>query len=140
MKSASIVFTAGLISGLAVALGAFGAHALRDALPDWYGDRWPEKLTTWQTAVEYQMYHGLALLILGFQNRLPSRARAIAAICMTLGVIVFSGCLYALVLTDIKILGAIVPIGGTLMLVGWCTVVVGALWISRDSTTGDEGG
>lgn len=98
---------------LAVALGAFGAHALRERLS-------PEMLAIWKTANEYHFYHALALLLVGILAR---QARApgfdIAAVCFLAGTLVFSGSLYALALTGTRWLGAITPIGGLLFLFGW---------------------
>lgn len=115
----------GAIHGfLVVALGAFGAHALENVL-DEYG------LGVWETAVQYQMFHALAIVAIGILMS-PKLFGAIkqlkvAAICMNLGIIFFSGSLYILALTGIGILGAITPIGGVLFLTGWILLLVVAL-------------
>ena len=96
---------------LAVGLGAFGTHILSGTLS-------PERLDTFGTAVRYQMYHALGLLILG---ALPVRTHR-AAWPLFLGTIIFSGSLYLLVLTDTSWLGAVAPIGGALMLIGWAVL------------------
>ncbi len=93
---------------LAVALGAFGTHMLADALTT-------ARLATFETAVRYQMYHALGLLALG---ALP-KVTHVAALPLFLGTIIFSGSLYLLVATNTSWLGAIAPIGGALMLLGW---------------------
>ncbi len=101
-----------LLSGLAMAAGAFGAHALRSRLPA--GD-----LAIFETAVRYQMYHGLALLAAAWlitQNLAPARG---AALAMLVGIVIFSGSLYLLVLTGQRWFGAITPIGGLACLLGW---------------------
>jgi len=106
---------AALLGGLAVACGAFGAHALkaRFAADD-------PMLANWETAARYQMYHALALLAVGLlAARSPSRFLNLAGFSMTLGTLIFSGCLYALVLTGERRLGAVVPVGGILLIVGW---------------------
>lgn len=103
-----------LLAFLGVALGAFGAHALRDVLP-------PDRLGTFETAVRYQLFHGLGLLALG---ALPPRAQR-AAPWLFVGSLVFSGSLYALVLTDVSVLGAVAPVGGALQLVGWAVLFFG---------------
>lgn len=96
---------------LAVGLGAFGTHSLEGTLS-------PERLETFGTAVRYQIYHALGLLVLG---ALPQRAHR-AAWPLFLGVLTFSGSLYLLVLTDTPWLGAVAPIGGALMLLGWAVL------------------
>lgn len=102
------------LGGLGVALGAFGAHALRGTLDG-------GALNTFEIGVRYQMYHALALLALGAQ---PGQRRAPG--WLLAGTAVFSGSLYALALSDVKPLGAITPIGGVLQLVGWGLVFLDA--------------
>ncbi|MEW6167969.1 MAG: DUF423 domain-containing protein [Pseudomonadota bacterium] len=98
---------------LGVAFGAFGAHALRARLA-------PEQLAVWKTAVEYQMYHALALLLVGLLLRQTSSAALqLAGICFAAGALLFSGSLYALTLSGVRGLGAITPFGGVLFLAGW---------------------
>jgi uncharacterized membrane protein YgdD (TMEM256/DUF423 family) len=98
-----------LLAGTAVALGAFGAHALRGALSE-------QQLGWWQTAVQYQLWHALALLALA-ALRLP-RAGTIALL-LGGGALIFSGSLYLMALTDARWLGAITPLGGLAMILGW---------------------
>jgi len=96
-----------------VLLGAFGAHALKDSLPE-------KSLEIYQTAVHYQMIHALALIVLGIwslQN--PSFDSQLPGWAFTLGVVVFSGSLVILAITQLKFLGAITPVGGLAFLVGW---------------------
>jgi uncharacterized membrane protein YgdD (TMEM256/DUF423 family) len=97
---------------LAVAFGAFGAHALREVVT-------PERLQTFETGVRYQMYHALALLVMSVLPLKNDRS----AWLILIGTIIFSGSLYILVLSDIGIFGAITPIGGVLQLVGWVLLV-----------------
>ena len=101
---------------LGVAAGAFGAHFLEDRLA---GDL----LDVFNTAVDYQMYHALGLLVVG---GLTTRARETllcwAGIFFLSGTIVFSGSLYVLALTGIRWLGAVTPVGGVLFLAGWGTL------------------
>jgi uncharacterized membrane protein YgdD (TMEM256/DUF423 family) len=97
-----------ILALLAVAFGAFGAHALREIVT-------PERLQTFETGVRYQMYHALALLVMSV---LPLKHYR-AAWLLLLGTIIFSGSLYLLVLTDVGILGAITPMGGLLQIIGW---------------------
>jgi uncharacterized membrane protein YgdD (TMEM256/DUF423 family) len=110
MTSNRILTIAAVSGGLAVGLGAFGAHGLKELVP-------AEDLATWETAVRYQAWHALALLACALLA--PARRVAPAAWCLALGSLVFSGTLYVLVLTDARWLGAITPIGGVLMIVGW---------------------
>ncbi|MGI8747692.1 MAG: DUF423 domain-containing protein, partial [Deinococcus sp.] len=96
-----------LLSGTGVALGAFGAHALKARLS-------PELLEVFETGVRYQMDHGLGLLALSAR---PEQRRAPALLLA--GTLVFSGSLYLLSLTGQRWLGAVTPIGGVLQLAGW---------------------
>jgi uncharacterized membrane protein YgdD (TMEM256/DUF423 family) len=102
-------------AGLAVALGAFGAHALDGVLT-------PARAATFETAVRYQFLHALALLVLDASRVAgatpPAAVRMIAA-ALTAGMVLFSGALYALVATDSGVFGAIAPVGGGLLLLGW---------------------
>lgn len=96
---------------LAVAFGAFGAHALREQVT-------PERLGTFETAVRYQMFHGLGLLLVAALGGRANRA----APPLLLGSLIFSGSLYALVLTDAGWLGAVAPLGGALQVLGWAVL------------------
>ena len=104
----------GAISGcLVVILGAFGAHALNKILDD-YGKLIYDK------AVLYHMFHSIALLILGLINKIqPEIPLSMVAWSFIFGIVLFSGSLYILAITDIKSLGMITPIGGILFLIGW---------------------
>lgn len=115
----------GAIHGfLAVALGAFAAHALEDVL-DAYG------IGIWETAIQYQMFHATALVVVGILMARPILGEVkqlkIAMICFNIGIIIFSGSLMLLAVTGIKILGAITPIGGVAFLIGWVMVVIAAM-------------
>lgn len=102
-----------LLALLAVALGAFGAHALRASLS-------PQDLATFETGVRYQMYHALALLaVAGAVARWPGSTAAVAGWLFVVGIVVFSGSLYVLVLTGQRWLGAVTPLGGLAFLAGW---------------------
>lgn len=111
------------ISGvLSVGLGAFGAHALKGRLES-FGN-----LATFQTAVQYQFYHTLALLFIGlFMSRFPSQSLNTSAYCMMAGMVIFSGSLYILSIFNIKWLGAVTPLGGLGLIVGWAFLAV-AIW------------
>ncbi len=111
------------VNGLiAVAAGAFGAHALKSRLA-------PESLTVFDVAVRYQMYHALALLgVAAVVYQRPSRSARAAGWCMLLGTVLFSGSLYGLTLggDGFKLLGPITPIGGVLLIAGWLLLALSA--------------
>ena len=115
-----------LLGCVGVAAGSFGAHGLKAVL-DATG-----RADNWETAVRYCLYHGLALLLLAVTAALPQAAHArgllhAAGWCFLFGTLIFSGCLAALALSGVKILGAIVPIGGALFLIGWALLAAAAL-------------
>ena len=125
-----ILLVAALMGALGVILGAFGAHGLESAVKDWglAAEEQARRLETWDVAVRYQMYHALALLATGILAvHKPTKSLVVAAAAFTLGTLVFSGCLYLLVLSGIKILGAVVPLGGLGLIVGWLALAV-AVW------------
>jgi len=104
---------AGISGFLAVALGAFGAHGLRERLT-------PDMLAVFEVGVRYQMYHALALLGVALAlARVPSPALQSAGWCFVAGTLIFSGSLYVLTLSGLRWLGAITPIGGVAFLAGW---------------------
>lgn len=116
---------AGAVNGaIAVALGAFGAHALADRLSDHY-------LDVWDKAVHYQMFHALALLAIGILTSPslfgPSNILTWAGWLILAGIIIFSGSLYVLSLTGIGVLGAITPIGGVAFIAGWIMLIIAAV-------------
>lgn len=121
---------AALLGGLAVALGAFGAHGLESYLGSsgLADEGIARRLAQWETAVRYHMYHALALLAVSLLSaRRAGLLLDLAGGAMTLGTLIFSGCLYALVLSGQTWLGAIVPIGGLLMIAGWGCLLLAAL-------------
>ena len=98
---------------IAVAAGAFGAHGLKAVLN-------AEMLAIWQTAVHYQMVHALALLALGILlEQWGDALLTKAAYAMLSGIALFSGSLYALALSEVRVLGAVTPVGGAAFLLGW---------------------
>lgn len=103
---------------VAVALGAFGAHALRDRID-------AGAMAVYQTAVQYQAMHALALLFVGLlASRDAPRSLRWSGWLFTAGILIFSGSLVAMALTGIKVLGAITPIGGVCFLFGWVALAV----------------
>jgi len=118
-----MLILASIFGFLGVALGAFGAHSLSR-----YFQQRPEREGTFKTAVQYQMYHALALLAVAWaQGEYSSSLIALAGYLFALGILLFSGSLYALVLTDKRGLGAITPFGGLAFLAGWVCLALGAL-------------
>lgn len=111
-----------------VALGAFGAHGLRSHLT-------PAALETWQTAVVYHLMHALALLVVGVWLRLGAAsaagaaegALATAGWSFTIGVLLFSGSLYALALGGPRMLGPVTPLGGVAFIAGWLALLWAAI-------------
>lgn len=111
-------------AAIAVAFGAFGAHALKEKLSAHY-------LAVWETAVQYQMFHALGLIAIGIlmSSSLlgPITQLNWAGYLLLAGTIIFSGSLYILSLTGIGILGAITPIGGVAFIAGWIMLIIAAL-------------
>ncbi|MEC7149289.1 MAG: DUF423 domain-containing protein [Pseudomonadota bacterium] len=119
MRSSFIVIAC-LLGLMAVALGAFGAHALSSSIPE-------SRQATWATAVDYHMFHVLGMLALaavfrGAQSPWVVRAQT----SFVMGIVLFSGSLYALVLLDIPALGAVTPFGGLCFMLGWLCAGVAA--------------
>ncbi len=102
---------AGVLGALAVAAGAFGAHALR-------GQVTPERLDTWQTAASYHLVHAVVLLVLAS----APTPRTTSFALFGAGIVLFSGSLYALVLLDLPVLGAVTPLGGVAFIAGWLSL------------------
>ncbi len=119
--SKTILMTASLLLALAVGVGAFGAHGLKSHVS-------AEMLQTWKTGVEYHFYHALGLLLIGILSlTISSDYLKWSAILLVVGIVLFSGSLYALTLTGIKTLGAITPIGGLSFIAGWILFFIG-IW------------
>jgi uncharacterized membrane protein YgdD (TMEM256/DUF423 family) len=111
---------AGLFGFTGVAAGAFGAHALKQRLE-------PEALGVFQTAAHYQLIHALALLGSAWvAQQWPGRAASVSAALFAGGIVLFSGSLYALSLSGAHMLGAITPVGGLLLLLGWLALALAA--------------
>ena len=115
-----LVFSA-VSAMLSVILGAFAAHGLKNRLPE-------NLLSAFQTGVEYQMYHSLALILLFvLYKQMPQSLLIWSAGFMMAGILLFSGSLYLLALTQVKWFGPITPLGGVFFIVGWALLVAGAL-------------
>lgn len=113
----NLIIAAGALNAfIAVAAGAFAAHGLKNILSFEY-------LDTFKTAADYQMMHGIGLILIGILNQQnTNRCNNAAAIFMFVGIVLFSGSLYALVLTETKWLGMVTPFGGLCFLVAWLTL------------------
>lgn len=116
-----------LLAGLAVALGAFGAHGLKKVVS-------AEDVATYQTGVQYQMYHALALIFVGvLSDRIYNGYVSYAGVLFTAGVILFSGSLYLIVSLHAmnkaipKAIGILTPIGGVMFILAWICMLVGIL-------------
>ena len=120
MTPVRVFAMAGAVFGLvAVALGAFGAHALRSRVA-------PELLATFETGVRYHVYHALALFACAWaMDRWPSPQTAWAGGLFVAGIVVFSGTLYLLALTGARWWGAVTPLGGVALLAGWACLAWG---------------
>ncbi|MDX1933100.1 MAG: DUF423 domain-containing protein [Capsulimonadales bacterium] len=119
-SAVSLVRLAAINGLVAVALGAFGAHTLRDRIS-------PEMLAIWKTGTDYHLSHALALLLTALicdrflvagNTVAANRARG-AGLLFAVGILIFSGSLYALATTGLRVLGAITPLGGLCFLSGW---------------------
>ena len=119
---AKLFLTLGSISGaLAVMIGAFGAHGLKEKLS-------ADMLAIYKTGVEYHLYHTLALLaVRRLAMHFQSRWLTASGWSMVAGIVIFSGSLYALSISGVKILGAITPIGGLFFIAGWILLAVAVI-------------
>lgn len=109
-----------LSAGVGVALGAFGAHALKARLA-------PDMLAVWETGVRYQLVHALGLLAVAWAlARWPGGAVQASGWLFVAGTLLFSGSLYALALSGVRGLGAVTPLGGVAWIVGWACLAWGA--------------
>jgi len=113
-----------LLMFLAVAAGAFGRHALKSRLS-------PDLLETVEIATRYLIYHALAIIAVSLLAPRSGAAVQVAGVLFALGILVFSGSLYAIALTGARWLGAITPIGGLLLLAGWLAL----LWVAVAAPT-----
>lgn len=117
-----IVITGTVLIVISILLGAFGAHALREELL-------PKDLVSFETGVRYQMYHGLALLVVGLNANAFGFSLKWVCNLILVGVILFSASIYGLSLDglmgmEFKFLGPITPLGGLLMIIGWFILIV----------------
>jgi uncharacterized membrane protein YgdD (TMEM256/DUF423 family) len=117
-----LVLIGSVFAFLSVLIGAFGAHALKARL-DATGLR-----TVFETGVQYQMFHSAAILLLAAlaDHVVPAKRLTNAGVFFSVGIVLFSGSLYALALSNVKILGAVTPFGGLAFMLGWILVIAAA--------------
>lgn len=128
-----LLIAASIIGATAVAFGAMGSHALQSVLDD-------AKMHTFEIGIRYQFYHAVALLVVAsLVGRLPGVWAKRAGWCFVTGVLLFSGSLYFLALSDVlginalrAVLGPMTPIGGVFFIVGWCLLLVAGLKMKTD--------
>lgn len=120
MNQQSALTTGVMLAGLGVAIGAFGAHALRPLLEA------HDRVETFELAVRYQFYHSFAILFSGvLMYHFPSPQISRAVLCFVIGIIIFCGSLYVLSTTGMLWLGAVTPLGGVLFVAGWLLLLLG---------------
>ena len=116
----NILIVGCLLAGIGVAVGAFGAHGLKELLAE------NGRTDVFETAVKYQFYHAFAIIVVGLlSERGANKWYRISFICFFTGILFFSGALYTLAVTNQAILGAVAPIGGTLLMAGWVCLILG---------------
>ena len=131
MNPRTWIIAGAMFGALGVGAGAFGAHALKEKFKS------PEAIerdlgNTYEIAVRYQMYHALALVLVGLVGLHSASVWVNAAGgCFAGGILIFCGLLYIYSLGGPKILGAIVPIGGTAMIIGWVLLAIAALGLAK---------
>lgn len=124
MNQVALLFGS-LLGLLAVVFGAFGAHALKKILNK-------DQLKSFETGVKYQMYHAIVLLVVGFNLELTVTSEKYMVYAFLVGILLFSFSIYGLVLSDAKgkklrFLGPITPLGGLLLVAGWCLLLVSVI-------------
>jgi uncharacterized membrane protein YgdD (TMEM256/DUF423 family) len=121
-QSSAILGIGAISAMLAVVIGAFGAHALRDMVT-------PDLLAVYHTGTQYHFYHSVGIILVGILTVILPESRVLpwAAWLMVAGIVLFSGSLYLLTLTGVRALGAITPLGGVAFIAAWATVAVAVL-------------
>lgn len=126
MNTPVLLRISALLLASAVALGAFGAHALEEVLT-------AERMKTWETAVFYHTWNTLGVMLIAVVQQQFDKAFKTATTLLLFGVLIFSGSLYTLCLSDVGIFGAITPIGGVLLIAGW--IVFGVQVVSNKQSS-----
>lgn len=128
MNSRIILLASAILGGLGIIIGAFGAHSLPKLLNELPESDLLQRKEWLETGVRYHMYHAVSLLALAFATEKFGKLSSVALFWLV-GVLIFSGCLYAMSLTGIRKLGAVVPLGGLSFIVGWGLLVLKAWWL-----------
>ena len=128
----TILITAAVLGIVAIALGAFGAHGLKQLIS-------VEAQQTFETGVRYQMYHALMLLFVGGTTFLGQKSKKTIYVLVLIGVVFFSGSIYGLATMEVtginfKSIGFITPIGGLLLIVAWTLMMINFLKVTRDNS------
>ncbi|SFT45203.1 Uncharacterized membrane protein YgdD, TMEM256/DUF423 family [Algoriphagus locisalis] len=120
MRGKGIIQLAAVLGAIAVGIGAFGAHGLKDILAE------TGRVETFETGVKYHFYHSIAIFLIGILAIVKPEWKklSLAALLMAIGILIFSGSLYVLSLTGITWLGAVTPLGGVAFIAGWILVVL----------------
>lgn len=126
-SASRVILLGSITAGLSVAFGAFGAHALKASLNE-------HMLAVYQTAVQYQSWHALGLILIGLliQQRPTSRLLRHSAWWMFVGICLFSGSLYVLAISGVRWLGMVTPFGGVSLLVAWTLLSIALFRASRE--------
>ena len=121
-----LLFTlSGVFGFSAVALGAFGAHGLKTLFKDTADVE--QRLAWWQTAAQYHLIHALAIALAAhLASKTGATSASVAGYCFAGGILLFSGSLYAMTLSGIRVLGAVTPLGGLSLLAGWMALIATA--------------
>ncbi|MFT4570895.1 MAG: uncharacterized membrane protein YgdD (TMEM256/DUF423 family) [Hyphomicrobiaceae bacterium] len=128
--SRTLLIAAGISGFLAVALGAFGAHGLEGTLAA--AADGAKRMEWWQTGAHYHLIHSLAIALAGLLvPRTTGRAATTAGWAFIVGILLFSGSLYVMTLTGIRVLGAVTPFGGASFMVGWASIAWAASTVSE---------
>lgn len=127
-----ILITAAVLGIIAISLGAFGAHGLKEVIS-------VESQVTFETGVRYQMYHALMLLFVGGTTLLTQKSKRIIYFLILFGILFFSGSIYGLATMDVtginfKTIGFITPIGGLFLIISWVLMLIDFLKVRRDNS------
>lgn len=127
MSPRMLLVLAGVVGLLGVAIGAFGSHMLPNILKDLSPADFLERKEWLEIGARYHLIHAVAMLAIGLASSRGDHGFGGAGIAWLIGICIFSGCLYAMSITGIRVLGAIVPIGGVSLMIGWGLIVAAAL-------------